>query len=259
MRRLLLALSFALAMMGLVIVGSVGGNGLPQVGFQADSVSVAEDAGHIDLTVSLSTSSTLTVTVDYATQEGSALAGQDFLSAAGTVTFTPGITLGAISIFLLDDALPEQVESFSVVLTDTQNAALGLHPTMTVTITGDSDLYTVLLPLVWRPVPAPILYPIGNADGDGNYTVTWSAVPMAEFYMLQEDDNPAFSSPVERVSRVSDVLECDRQSIRHLLLPGEGGQHNRAQQWLEQHPAGHSAAATGQCLRAERHRRHTLL
>ncbi len=55
------------------------------------------------------------------------------------------------------------------------------------------------LPLVmhkYPPVPdAPVLNPIANGDGDGNYTVTWNAAPRAVSYTLVEDDNPAFNSP----------------------------------------------------------------
>ena len=60
----------------------------------------------------------------------------------------------------------------------------------------------VYLPLVlngFPPIPAPpVLNAINNADGDGNYTVSWSASASATGYLLQEDDNAAFSSPVTR-------------------------------------------------------------
>lgn len=56
----------------------------------------------------------------------------------------------------------------------------------------------IYLPLVPRnvgtPTP-PTLYAIGNADGDGNYTVSWSSSSSATSYTLQEDNNPSFSSP----------------------------------------------------------------
>ena len=57
----------------------------------------------------------------------------------------------------------------------------------------------VYLPLVlngYPPIPAaPVLNAIANADGDGNYTVSWNASANATSYLLQEDDNNAFSSP----------------------------------------------------------------
>jgi hypothetical protein len=45
---------------------------------------------------------------------------------------------------------------------------------------------------------APALLAISNGDGDGEYMVTWNAAAGAAAYVLQEDDNPAFSSPKVR-------------------------------------------------------------
>jgi subtilisin family serine protease len=53
----------------------------------------------------------------------------------------------------------------------------------------------VYLPLVVRSLPAPVLNAIDNADGDGNYTVSWNAVVGATSYTLEEDDNATFTSP----------------------------------------------------------------
>ncbi|MCU0520282.1 MAG: hypothetical protein MUF84_06285 [Anaerolineae bacterium] len=197
MRKLLLVVPVLLALVGLAIVGSARGNGLPEVGFQSASAGASEDAGQIDLVVTLSASSTLTVAVDYATVEGTALAGQDFVAVSGTLVFIPGTTQETVSVPLLNDTLPEQDKSFTVILTSTQGAVLGLYPSVTVTLTDDDDPYRVFLPLVIVPMPAPVLYPIDNSDGDTSYLVTWSDVYMAEFYELQEDDTPAFSTPVE--------------------------------------------------------------
>jgi hypothetical protein len=46
----------------------------------------------------------------------------------------------------------------------------------------------------------PVLNPIANADGDGNYAVSWNASARATSYLLQEDDNAAFASPETRYS-----------------------------------------------------------
>jgi murein DD-endopeptidase MepM/ murein hydrolase activator NlpD len=42
---------------------------------------------------------------------------------------------------------------------------------------------------------APTLSTISNSDGDGDYTVGWTAVANATSYELQEDDNNSFNSP----------------------------------------------------------------
>jgi uncharacterized repeat protein (TIGR01451 family) len=62
--------------------------------------------------------------------------------------------------------------------------------------------YGIYLPLVmrrWPPIPdRPVLNPISNGDGDGNYTVSWNAPYLAQTYTLHEDDNATFSSPTVR-------------------------------------------------------------
>lgn len=58
---------------------------------------------------------------------------------------------------------------------------------------------TIFLPLLLKRYPVvpstPALNAINNGDGDGNYTVSWSASDTADTYTLQEDDNANFSSP----------------------------------------------------------------
>ena len=56
----------------------------------------------------------------------------------------------------------------------------------------------VFLPLALSvdepPTTAPVIDPIANSDGDGNYTVSWNMVERASSYTLEEDSDAAFSS-----------------------------------------------------------------
>ncbi len=62
-------------------------------------------------------------------------------------------------------------------------------------------LKKVYLPAILKGYPpVPVLNPISNADGDGNYTVSWNSVPTATAYTLEEDDNASFASPETRYS-----------------------------------------------------------
>jgi hypothetical protein len=66
---------------------------------------------------------------------------------------------------------------------------------------GVYDLYLPVVTNHWPPIPAiPLLNPINNPEGGGNYIVSWSAADMADTYVLQEDSNPNFSNPMERFS-----------------------------------------------------------
>jgi hypothetical protein len=76
-------------------------------------------------TVSLLHPSVLSVSIDFATADGSAtLAGGDYQSAAGTLTFNPGDTLKNIAVQILGDVLVEPGEDFFVNLSNPLNAVL---------------------------------------------------------------------------------------------------------------------------------------
>jgi hypothetical protein len=68
------------------------------------------------VTVTLSTPSAATVTVSYATANGTATAGSDYVSKTGTLTFAPGVTSQTISITINGDRTLEPNETFQVLL-----------------------------------------------------------------------------------------------------------------------------------------------
>ncbi|BBH42766.1 hypothetical protein myaer102_54340 [Microcystis viridis NIES-102] len=99
--------------------------------FSITSSSVAEensDSHAVRLTVNLSIPSTRIVTVDYATQDGTgnhpAIAGSDYTSTNGTLTFHPGTTALTLDIPIVGDTGLEFDESFSVNLTNPNGAIL---------------------------------------------------------------------------------------------------------------------------------------
>ncbi len=90
--------------------------------------SVSEFAGgdtNLVFTVSLSTASAQAVTVNFATVNGSASAGADYVSTNGILNFAPGQTNQSLVVRVLDDAVAEPNETFSVVLSAPVNAELG--------------------------------------------------------------------------------------------------------------------------------------
>ena len=76
----------------------------------------------IAFTVSLDRPATGPVTVDYATQDGSARAGEDFRGVTGTLGFGPGETRRTVSVTVLDDAIDEGEETFTLVLSNAAGA-----------------------------------------------------------------------------------------------------------------------------------------
>ena len=78
----------------------------------------------LTFTVTLDGTLTLPVTVDYATRDYSALAGQDYVATSGTLTFDPAQTSKTISVEILGDTTVEPDEEFFVQLSNPNNAGI---------------------------------------------------------------------------------------------------------------------------------------
>jgi hypothetical protein len=75
-------------------------------------------------TVSLSPPSQSTVTVSWATDNGSAAAPFDYTASGGSLTFAPDETARTVAVPVVGDALVEPDETFTVALSDPVNAAV---------------------------------------------------------------------------------------------------------------------------------------
>jgi hypothetical protein len=89
-------------------------------------------------TVTLSPASASTVTVSYATADGTASAGSDYVTTSGTLEFAPGTITGTVTVPVVGDTLDEANETFLVVLSAPVNATLGTPSQGTGTI-NDND------------------------------------------------------------------------------------------------------------------------
>ena len=102
----------------------------------ADATIPDETSTPRTVTVSLSTESTQTVEVDYATSDGTATAINDYVATSGTVTFNPGVTSQTISVTMVQDNLAEIDETFNIDLSNPVNATISDNQSV-VTITDD--------------------------------------------------------------------------------------------------------------------------
>ncbi len=90
-----------------------------------DDVNVGAEGDIAEFTVTLSAVSGQTVTVDAATADGSAEAGEDFGALATTMlTFNPGDTTQTVQVQTTDDSLEEGAETFTVQLSNPLNATI---------------------------------------------------------------------------------------------------------------------------------------
>ncbi len=81
-------------------------------------------AASLAFTVSLSAVSAQTVTVNYATANGTATSGSDYAAGSGTLTFAPGVLSQTILVSVLGDTTAESNETFAVNLSGAVNAAV---------------------------------------------------------------------------------------------------------------------------------------
>ncbi|HEY6549190.1 MAG TPA: Calx-beta domain-containing protein, partial [Vicinamibacteria bacterium] len=78
----------------------------------------------LTFTVTLSAPSGKEVSVEYATADGTAKGGSDFLAASGSLVFAPGEVQHSVSVVGLGDALDEADETLSLVLSSPMSAVL---------------------------------------------------------------------------------------------------------------------------------------
>ena len=75
-------------------------------------------------TVKLSQAYSQAVTVDYATADGTAKAGSDYLAASGKLTFAAGETTKTVAVKVLSDDVTEGIENFSLKLSNPTQATI---------------------------------------------------------------------------------------------------------------------------------------
>ena len=104
---------------GEALSNAVSATVLGPPGLSVADARVEEAAGAVmDFAVTMSRASTATVTVDYATSDGTATAGADYTASSGTLSFAPGETSKTVSVPVLDDAHDDGGETFALTLSN---------------------------------------------------------------------------------------------------------------------------------------------
>lgn len=108
------------------------------VAFAQTSGTVNESAAQLSIAVTRTGGAVGQASVDYTTVSDLAVAGSDFTSQTGTLTWADGESdAKTIDVAIIDDAGQESPESFTVTLDNAQGAALGTPSAFVVTITDD--------------------------------------------------------------------------------------------------------------------------
>lgn len=162
------------------------------------SISVANpgavvEGGSIDFTLSLSAATTQTVTVDYATIDGSATAPADYQSTSGTASITEGQISTTVSVPTVDDNVTEGPESFALTLSAPHYATIG-HGTATAVIQDNDCADTEPDTLATATNRGSISGDTGSGVLSANGSVCAGDQDWFTF-TLTEDDSSFLSSP----------------------------------------------------------------
>ena len=171
----------------------------------------------IDFAVSLSREAHASVTVNYTTADGSATAGEDYTRASGTLSFAPGETEKTVAVPVLDDAVDEGEETFTLRLSDATGAVIA-DGTATGTIENSDPLQKMWLSRFGRTVASQVVDAVaGRLSGPtggsrvtlGGQSIDLSALSAdsvdarrrlaGALGAAEEDDPLAGSGPLEAV------------------------------------------------------------
>jgi CSLREA domain-containing protein len=152
------------------------------------------------LDVTLSQTSPAPITVEYSTQQDTAVAGVDFTTAAGTLTFAPGVTIQTIAVTIASDAAVEIDEWATVTLSNPTNAFL-IDASGRITVTDDDATVERTARLaVWRS-------PVGVTAPPGALTKTaaagWNAGAASAEALLDGDGAMEFTASETTTIRIA--------------------------------------------------------
>jgi len=102
--------------------------GASSIGFAAVKYSVIEGGGSITVQVNRSGACDSAASVAYRTEDLTATAGSDYVSASGTLTFGVGESTATISVTILDDDVEEDDEQFLIILSAPAAGEVSLKP-----------------------------------------------------------------------------------------------------------------------------------
>jgi hypothetical protein len=156
-------------------------NNDPQTMIVINNISFLEgDSGTKTATfaVTLSNPSSQTISVDYATANGTAIEGSDYNKVArSTLTFAPGETTKNITIGIVGDTVIELDETFKIDLSNPTNAILGVNKSGTAIISNDDGTADLVVTSVNLPANA-----VPGQSINISYTVKNQGAPNATAY-----------------------------------------------------------------------------
>ncbi len=156
-----------------------------------------ENVGSAAFTVTLSAVAGSDITVDYATQDGTAAAGSDYTATSGTLTIAAGSTTGTISVAIINDTDVEPAETLFVNLSNSSalgtisdnqgQATINVDDQTSITINdvtvnenaGTASFTVTITPVAASPVSVDYATANGTALAGSDYTATSGTLTIA--------------------------------------------------------------------------------
>lgn len=105
--------------------------------FEQANSTVMENAGTATITITRTNGRDGAASVHYATSNGTAIAGDDYIAASGTLNFADGEISKTFTITILDDGIIENDKTVNLTLTNVTGASAGSPMQATLTIRND--------------------------------------------------------------------------------------------------------------------------
>ena len=202
----------------------------PTLSIENARVSGSEDSVFIKFTVSLAAehASRRTVTVDYATIDGTAEAGSDYTETSGVLTFDPLQTTGVISVPVNDDDMAEPDETFTLTLSNLSNAVLAnelIWVTATGTIEDNEPTVSAAARSAEVTEGAPVVFDLTRTGStDNELTVILGVLALNGLELADKVQSVTFAAgdnqaTWQHATVDNDVDEPDRDVIAALTPP----------------------------------------
>ena len=171
-----------------------------------------------ELTISLSTASARDISVNYATADGTATAGSDYVATGGPLQFPAGTTTRTISVTVNGDLSNEADETFFVNLTDPVNTTLG-DPQGTATIISDDILTVSSIAADSGPAGGGTSVTIQGTSFEGGASVTFGGIAATSVVVVSPTEITCVTPPMQ-AGTLNDVVVTNANALSATLTKG---------------------------------------
>ncbi len=218
---------------GFIFQALVVGQEAPSISYQKSTFEIGESDGNAVVTVIRSGDTSQSITVEYNTADVTAIAGEDYQSVTGTLSFDIGEEAKQFEVPILNDGLKERLETIEVqLLNPTGGASLGSRPEANLRIISNDEGFRFSFPStdvsesqesaevrVWRgdDLEQPASVTVRTVDG--------TALSGIDFESVEEtlEFGPTEEYRVVSIPLLNDsLIEGEERFSIELTAPSEG-------------------------------------